>query len=145
MSMSSIGAAIGAAVVVAAGRHLAPALTPEDAPDHLRDDPGLKAAIVQLLVDRAPYDAVVGGHAALTAAVSGLLDAWLETADEQTGTGGAFFYGKDRNRALLHQPLDPLLDSLAPAHRRFVAGRSMRDVEHATPLKIVDAHGNELR
>lgn len=134
-----------AAVVVAAGRHLAPDLTPEDAPDHLRDDPGLKAAIVQLLVGRAPADAVVGGHAALTAAVSGLVDAWLETADEQTGTGGRFYYGHPRDRALLHQPLDPLLDSLAPDHRRFVAGRSMRDVEHATPLKIVDAHGNELR
>lgn len=134
-----------AAVVVAAGRHLAPALTPEDAPDHLRDDPGLKAAIVQMLVERAPDDAVVGGHAALTAAVSGLVDAWLETADEQTGTGRRFYYGHPRDRALLHQPLDPLLDSLAPEHRRFVAGRSMRDVEHATPLKIVDAHGNELR
>lgn len=134
-----------AAVVVAAGRHLAPALTPEDAPDHLRDDPGLKTAIVQLLVQRAPADAVVGGHAALAAAVLGLVDAWLETADEQTGTGGRFYYGHPRDRALLHQPLDPLLDSLAPEHRRFIAGRSMRDVEHATPLKIVDGHGNELR
>ena len=134
-----------AAVVVAAGRHLAPALAPEDAPDRLRDDPGLKAAIVQLIVARAPADAVVGGHAALTAAVSGLVEAWLQTADEQTGTGGKFYYGHPRDRALLHEPLDPLLDSLAPEHRRFVAGRSMRDVEHATPLKIVDAHGNELR
>lgn len=134
-----------AAVVVAAGRHLAPALSPEDAPDHLRDDPGLKTALVQLLVERAPADAVVGGHAALAAAVSGLVEAWLATADEQTGTGGRFYYGHPRDRALLHQPLDPLLDSLAPDHRRFVAGRSMRDVEHATPLKIVDAHGNELR
>lgn len=134
-----------AAVVVAAGRHLAPALTPEDAPERLRDDPALKAAIVQLLVGRAPADAVVGGHPALAAAVSDLVDAWLKTADEQTGNGDAFFYGKDRNRALLHQPLDPLLDSLPPDHRRFVAGRSMRDVEHATPLKIVDAYGNELR
>lgn len=134
-----------AAVVVAAGRHLAPALAPEDAPDRLRDDPELKAAIVQLLVERAPADAVVGGHAALAGAISGLVDAWLETADEQTGTGGRFYYGHPRDRALLHQPLDPLLDSLAPEHRRFVAGRSMRDVEHATPLKIVDAHGNELR
>jgi hypothetical protein len=91
---------------------------------------------------------VVGGQAGLRAAVEGLLDDWAATADEQTATGGKFYYGHPRDKALLHDPLDPLLDplrgSLSPAHRRFTAGRSMRDVEHATPLKVVDPHGNVL-
>jgi hypothetical protein len=31
-----------------------------------------------------------------------------------------------------------------PEQRKFTAGRSMRDVEHATPLRIVDSHNNVL-
>jgi len=54
------------------------------------------------------------------------------------------YYGYPREKALLHDPLDPLLGSLSDEHRRFTAGRSMRDVEHATPLRIVDHHGNVL-
>jgi hypothetical protein len=119
-------------------------MTPEDAAARLRGNAALQQRIVDVVLDRAPHDAVVGGHAALRAAVTELLRAWEETADEATASGGKLYYGHPRDKALLHDPLDPLLDSLAPAHRRFAAGRSMRDVEHATPLRIVDGHGNEL-
>jgi hypothetical protein len=134
-----------AAVIVAAARHLEPDMAPEDAAPRLRDNAALQRRIVEVVLDRAPHDAVVGGHAALRAVVTALVRAWVETADEATATGSKLYYGHPRDKALLHDPLDPLLDSLAPAHRRFVAGRSMRDVEHATPLRIVDAHRNELR
>lgn len=134
-----------AAVVVAAARHLEPDLTPEDAAPRLRVNAALQQRIVELVLERAPHDAVVGGHDALRATVAELVRAWAETADEATATGGKLYYGHPREKALLHDPLDPLLDSLAPAHRRFAAGRSMRDVEHATPLRIVDAHRVELR
>lgn len=133
-----------AAVVVAAGRHLEPEMAPEDAAPRLRGNAVLQQRIVEVVLDRAPHDGVVGGHAALRAVVTELVRAWVETADEATATGGKLYYGHPRDKALLHDPLDPLLDSLAPAHRRFAAGRSMRDVEHATPLRIVDAHRNEL-
>jgi hypothetical protein len=137
-----------AAVVVAAGRHLEPQLSPEDAAARFRGDATLRAAIAQVILDRAPPHEVVGGLAGLRAAVEGLLDAWAETADAQTATGGKFYYGHPRDRALLHDPLDPLVDpsrgSLSRAHRRFVAGRSMRDVGHTTPLRVVDPHGNPL-
>ncbi|NOG73925.1 DISARM system helicase DrmA [Roseicella sp. DB1501] len=134
-----------AAVVVAAGRHLEPDMTPEDAAPRLRGNAALQERIVQVVLDRAPEEAVAGGRAALRETVAGLVRAWAETADEGTATGGKLYYGHPRDKALLHDPLDPILDSLAPAHRRFAAGRSMRDVEHATPLRIVDAHRNELR
>lgn len=137
-----------AAVVVAAGRHLAPELSPEDAAAGFRGDAGLRATVVQVILDRAPPSKVAGGHARLRATIEELLDAWAETADAQTATGGKFYYGHPRDKALLHDPLDPLVDamrgSLSPAHRRFVASRSMRDVGHTTPLRVVDPHGNPL-
>jgi hypothetical protein len=133
-----------AAVVVALGRHLEPGLVPEDAVARIRGDNALQDAVIEVILDRARSAEVVGGIDGLRAAVQELLRAWCETADEQTGTGGKLYYGYPRDKALLHDFLDPLLDSLRPLHRRFTAGRSMRDVEHATPLRIVDPYGNVL-
>jgi hypothetical protein len=134
-----------AAVVVATGRHLEPDMAPEDAASRLRGNQALQDRIVDIVLDRAPPEAVAGGREALRATITDLLAAWVDTADEGTATGGKLYYGYPKDKALLHDPLDPILASLAPAHRRFAAGRSMRDVEHATPLRIVDAHRNELR
>ena len=50
-------------------------------------------------------------------------------------------FGYPREKALLHDPLDRLLASLDPRFRRFTAGRSMRDVEHSSALKITDPYG----
>ena len=133
-----------AAVVVAAGRHLEPGMTPDDAVARIRDDAGLQDQIVEVIVARAPADEIVGGVAELRATVRELLTAWVDTAEESTATGGKLYYGYPRDKALLHDPLDPLLDSLSVKHKRFTAGHSMRDVEHATPLRIVDHHGNIL-
>ncbi len=68
----------------------------------------------------------------------------MAAANAQTANGGRFYYGYPRDKALLHDPLDPLLEHMSPAIRHFTAGRSMRDVEHVTPLKIMDPHGNRL-
>jgi hypothetical protein len=133
-----------AAVVVAAGRHLEPSMTPDDAVARIKDDAGLQDQIVEVIVTRAPADEIVGGIAELRQTVRGLLTAWVDTAEEGTATGGKLYYGYPRERALLHDPLDPLLDSLSAEHKRFTAGHSMRDVEHATPLRVVDHHGNVL-
>ncbi len=51
--------------------------------------------------------------------------------------GGTFNYGK-RPARLLCEPLDPALSNLSPAHQRFTAGRSMRDVEPNAYLKVRD-------
>ena len=133
-----------AAVVVATARHLAPDLTPDDAVARLKQNPTARAEVVQTILARAPASEVVGGHTALRAVVDGLLDAWEALADDAIANGGKFFYGYPRERALLHDPLDPLLASLDPRFSRFKAGRSMRDVEHASLLKILDPQGNPL-
>ncbi|TWB25632.1 DISARM system helicase DrmA [Nitrospirillum bahiense] len=134
-----------AAVVVAAARHLDPNLTPEKAAARVLNNPALHDQIVEVILNRAPNDAVVGGREALRDLVAGLVRDWAATADNQTGNGGDLFYGYPRDKALLHEPLDPLVSRLSPAAQRFVAGRSMRDVEHASPLKVMDRYGNELR
>lgn len=132
-----------AAVVVACVRHLHPDLTREaeamEMPDHVRSQ-----EIIDVILSRAPADAVVGGHAALKAIVEGLLDTWRRIADDRRGNAGRLYYGYPGTQALLHQPLDPLLAGLDPDLKAFKAGRSMRDVEHASALKIIDNFGNTL-
>ena len=45
---------------------------------------------------------------------------------------------------LLHMPLEPEIDNLDEPHRRFVAGRSMRDVEPSVALTVRDPYGNTI-
>jgi len=81
-----------AAVVVACVRHLHPELTDErnavEMPDHLRAQD-----IVDIILSRAPSDAVVGGHAALKTIVEGLLDTWRRIADDRRGNAEKLYYG----------------------------------------------------
>ncbi|WP_375429082.1 hypothetical protein [uncultured Sphingomonas sp.] len=115
-----------AAVVVAIARHLRPELTPPGAVTALEGSPETRAAVVRHLVDRAPED-VNGGKAGLARLIEGMLDDWVSVAAERTATGVKLSYG-DKPHRLLHPPLDPALPT-DPAHRRFQAGYSMRDVE----------------
>ncbi len=125
------------AVVVAIARHLDPALTPSDAVAALAGSPQTRTAVVRHLVDRAPDD-IVGGKDRLAALIEGLLDDWITVAAVQTALGTGFSY-EDRPHRLLHPPLDPAPPD-DPAHRRFHAGWSMRDVE---PGVLVRPRGPE--
>jgi hypothetical protein len=133
-----------APVVVAAARHLIPALTPDAEAGDIADYKTVRAIILKMLLDRAPSGDVVGGHAALRRGVDQLLDAWEALANDKRANAEALYYGYPREKALLHDPLDPLLASLDPNYRKFTAGRSMRDVEHAAVLKITDPYGQPL-
>jgi hypothetical protein len=133
-----------AAVVVAADRHLIPDLTREAHADEIVNWKTARPGIVKMILDRAPPSEVVGGHVALRAAIDELLDAWEALATDKRANAEHLYYGYPREKALLHDPLDPLLASLDPNYRRFTAGRSMRDVEHATILKNTDPYGQLL-
>ena len=133
-----------AAVVVSAARHLIPLLTPDGAAGDIVDYTNIRADILKTILDRAPTTAVVGGHAALIRAVDGLLDSWEKLAADRRANAENLPYGYPRQRALLHDPLDSLLDSLDPLYRRFRAGRSMRDVEHSSAMKITDPYGQVM-
>lgn len=133
-----------APVVVAAARHLIPALTPDAEAGEIVGYNSARATIVKMILDRAPPAGVVGGHAALRIAIDQLLDAWEALANDKRTNAERLYYGYPREKALLHDPLDPLLAALDPNYRRFTAGRSMRDVEHAAVLKITDPYGQSL-
>ena len=131
-----------AAVVVAIARHLDPSLTPSAAVAALANAPDTRAAVVAHLVERAPAT-IDGGRDRLAATVDGLLDDWMMLADEGTMAGGRFTYD-DRPHRLLHPPLDPALSNLSPAHRRFQAGYSMRDVEPGVLVKPRGPNGERV-
>ncbi|KAF2991451.1 DISARM system helicase DrmA (plasmid) [Methylocystis sp. MJC1] len=134
-----------AAVVVAAARHVDGALTPDVAVNELKNNVGIRSLVRDSIVDRAPEQMIAGGRAALSKLIDDILDAWIETSDEQTAGGNAFAYAKKKSpHRLLHMPLEPEIGNLAEPHRRFVAGRSMRDVEPNVTLKVRDPHGNTI-
>jgi hypothetical protein len=134
-----------AAVVVAAARHVDETLTPEVAVNELKNNAGIRSLVRDAIVNRAPERMIAGGRAALAALIDDILDAWIETADEQGAGGNAFAYArKNSPHRLLHMPLEPEIGNLAEPHRRFVAGRSMRDVEPNVALKVRDPHGNTI-
>lgn len=132
-----------AAVVVACVRHLNPALTPDDAAGDIVDLPDTNEIVATILA-RAPAEAITGGPDALRANVEKLLAAWTRIARERTDGGDKLYYGYPEGKALLHQPLDPLLPRLDDDFKLFKAGRSMRDVEHVSALTIVDHNWNEI-
>jgi hypothetical protein len=134
-----------AAVVVAAARHLDPMLTPNEAVVALKDQAATRAAVCEAIVARAPEAAIPGGRPALRAQVESLINAWVETVDAQTASGVPFAYAKKKSPGrLLHMPLEREWDGLEPAHKRFQAGRSMRDVEPAVLLKVRDRNGHAI-
>jgi hypothetical protein len=88
---------------------------------------------------------IAGGRPALAALIDDILDAWIDTADEQAAGGNIFAYARRKSpHRLLHMPLELEISNLAEPHRRFVAGRSMRDVELNVALKVRDPYGNPI-
>jgi hypothetical protein len=101
-----------------------------------------RAAVRDAIVARAPAAAIPGGKAALSSLVDGLLDAWIATADEQSAGGNVFGYADRKSpHRLLHMPLAPEIPNLSVPHQRFVAGRSMRDVEPSVTIQPRDPRG----
>jgi hypothetical protein len=77
--------------------------------------------------------------------VDALLDAWIETAEAQAAGGNVFGYADKKSpHRLLHMPLAPEIANLSAAHARFVASRSMRDVEPSVALNSRDPQGNTI-
>jgi hypothetical protein len=132
-----------AAVVVAIARHIDPDLTPEAAVTQLAGRADVRSRVRDAIVERAPADLVAGGKQGLGRSVDALMADWIAIAAEITANGSPFYYGQ-RAQRLLHVPLDPALPNLSLAHRQFVAGRSMRDVEPNTVLKPRDPYNNPI-
>lgn len=134
-----------AAVVVSAARHIDAGLTHETSVVDLAANPDVIAAVRNFIVKRAPPSAVAGGSAALGAMIDKIFADWVSTAHEQAAGGNSFAFARKKSpHRLLHQPLEPEIGNLTPAHSRFVAGRSMRDVEPSVRMKVKDPYGTPI-
>jgi hypothetical protein len=129
-----------AAVLVAIARHIDPALTHETAVRALVDHPHVRDEVKRTIIDRAPVEV----RADLADTIDGLLTDWMQVNNDQTANGARFYYAVGDQR-LLHQPLEPALQRLSPEHQKFVAGRSMRDVESTVLLKARDPDFDMMR
>ncbi|MDI3469871.1 MAG: Helicase, C-terminal [Pseudolabrys sp.] len=134
-----------AALVVSALRHVDPTLTPDLAVKELKNCAAARTAVREAILERAPDKDIPGGKAALGVMVDDLLEAWMATSDEQAAGGNVFAYAHKKSpHRLLHMPLAPEIPNLSVTHRKFLAGRSMRDVEPSVSLNPRDPQGRPI-
>lgn len=126
-----------AATLVAAARHFEPALTPEAAANAIADNSQAYAEVQTVVAakmriagnDTDAIDRCLGR-------LDALRDAWIDIADRQTRHGDNFTYAKeDPVHRLLQDPFGQRAN-MAANRAWFVAGRSMRDTEPVSLLKI---------
>ncbi|HRJ62022.1 MAG TPA: hypothetical protein PKZ99_12685, partial [Azospirillaceae bacterium] len=130
--------------IVAIARHLDRTMTPERAAEAVRNDPVLLTRVRDAIVGRAPDD-IVGGKDGLARIIDGMLADWRAIATDKTANGQNFAYTrKGAAQHLLWAPLDPAWPNLSAAEKRFVAGRSMRDVEPNAVLGVRDPFENKI-
>ena len=134
-----------AATLVAAQRHVAPSLTPNKAVDKVADEPTAYQR-VRSVID-AKMQVAGEDNASIArclARLDELEDAWIKIAEKQTRNGDEFAYsGQQAVRRLLQDPFDqqPNMD---PEREWFIAGRSMRDTEPVSLLKLKKPDGSPL-
>lgn len=126
-----------AATLVAAMRHVQPSLTPNPAADQIGINPAayqrVKAAIAAKMQTAWQDNASVQR---CLRRLDELEAAWITIADRQTRNGDNFAYANEEPvRRLLQVPFEqqPNMD---PEREWFIAGRSMRDTEPASLLKL---------
>ncbi len=95
--------------------------------------------------DDDPNDEV---KARLRAQIESLLDSWVVVVRNDPAKAGLAYqkYEEDQTskRPLLHMPLDPDLVSCDQHERKFVANRSMRDVEGTTDVYVVKIKDSQV-
>lgn len=138
-----------AGVVLALARLDDERLTPPDAAETITSVRGDLGFIGEVLATRAeahresnaddlPIDEV---KATLRSRIDSLLDSWACVARNDPSKDGLayqkFEEGQESKRALLHMPLDPELLGADQHERRFVANRSMRDVEASADVYVM--------
>jgi hypothetical protein len=136
-------------VVLALARLSDERLTPADAAEAIstaRGDLGFvgdvlaarKEAHRESHADDGPLDEE---KAALRARIESLLDSWERVAKNDPSKDGLAYQKFEEDQAskrpLLHMPLDPELLGADQHERRFVANRSMRDVEGAVDVYVM--------
>ena len=131
-----------AATLVAAARHVEPDLTPRTSADHIAANSHAYEAVKAIVTEKMR---VAGQEAAAVdrclLRLDALREAWIEIADQQTRGGDDFVYAKSEPvHRLLQDPLEPIGGNRA----WFKAGRSMRDTEPVSLLKLRSPDGSDF-
>ncbi len=130
---------------VAAQRHITASLTPNSAVSRLADEPTAYKRVrdvIEAKMQVAREDSASIGRC--LARLDELEQAWVRIADKQTRNGDEFAYASQQPvRRLLQDPFDqqPNMDK---EREWFVAGRSMRDTEPVSLLKLRKPDGTPL-
>ncbi|CCE08072.1 conserved hypothetical protein [Bradyrhizobium sp. STM 3843] len=134
-----------AATLVAGLRHVTPSLTPNKAVDKVAGEPTAYKRVrdvIEAKMQVAEEDSA--SIARCLARLDELEAAWIRIAEKQTRNGDEFAYaGQQPVRRLLQDPFDqqPNMDK---EREWFVAGRSMRDTEPVSLLKLRKPDGSIL-
>jgi len=134
-----------AATLVAGLRHVTPSLTPNKAVDKVADEPTAYKRVrdvIEAKMQVAKEDSA--SIARCLVRLDELEAAWIKIAEKQTRNGDEFAYaGQQAVRRLLQDPFDqqPNMDK---EREWFVAGRSMRDTEPVSLLKLRKPDGSLL-
>lgn len=131
-----------AATLVAAARHVEPDLTPRTNANRLVANAHAYEAVKDNVVRKMriageAQDAVDRCLVRLDA----LRDAWIEIADRQTTGGDDFVYAKGE---AVHRLLQEPLETIGGNRAWFKAGRSMRDTEPVSLLKLRAPDGSDF-
>jgi len=136
-----------AGVLVGLARLGVPSLTPASEAKNLDANRPQVEALAHALVERAAAMAKNTQDAAEIRAgmkrrVQDLLDEWSKLAAEYGKNGVSLQYNEKELKSTRHKPL--LYDFLSPklgtevGHKKFRAGRSMREVEHSVNLFMLN-------
>jgi len=134
-----------AATLVAAQRHVTPSLTPNFSVSRVVDEPTAYQRVRDVIEAKMRVAGEDGASIArCLARLDELEQAWIRIADKQTRNGDEFAYaGQQPVRRLLQDPFDqqPNMDR---EREWFIAGRSMRDTEPVSLLKLRAPNGTPL-
>ncbi len=138
-----------AGVTVALARHRFPYMTPAAGATEIQGHVGELEWVAEVISRRAEgHDRNLDAHESETLRrnvkhrVLDLLDSWERVASKT----GELQYQREIGRLppLLYDPLDPERDSKSPEARKFVAQRSLRDVEPSVALWIQSPDGHAV-
>ncbi len=134
-----------AATLVAAQRHVTPSLTPNSSVNRVADESTAYKRVRDVIEAKMRVAGEDGASMArCLARLDELEQAWIRIADKQTRNGDEFAYaGQQPVRRLLQDPFDqqPNMDK---DREWFIAGRSMRDTEPVSLLKLRKPDGTPL-
>ena len=133
-----------AATVVAAARHFDAAMTPDNAAELFSDNTLARDIVRKMLQDKISICEL--DPTGPLARAEELFNAWDEITQLMKRSGVPLHYGKEQAaRRLLQDPLKRLDNDPLRKRHWFAAGRSMRDTEPTSLLKLRGPDGRPLR